>query len=115
MINVKLFQATEYPLEIYNGKALINLAMRFFTTDCDGNDDDFDFPDFESAYFRVYNERLGRQILSLVPSRSGSYLVLNETAETMTFEDNGRYYYEIGYLRSGGYEQALRFGPLKVI
>ncbi|MDW0189609.1 MAG: hypothetical protein QOA70_08155 [Nitrososphaeraceae archaeon] len=118
MLNTRLFSAKEYPLQIYNGKALIDFALRFFTViDCDGmayEEIDFDFPDYVSSYFRVYNERSGRLILDLSLERSGGYLIVNANAEQMTFEDNGNYYYEVGYSR-GGYEQALRYGTLSVI
>lgn len=117
-INTRLFQAKEYSLIIYNGQALIDKAFRFFTVvDCADvpyEEIDFDFPEYVSSYFRVYNERNGRLILELVLARSGPYLIANASVSEMTFEDNGDYYYEIGYSR-GGYEQALRYGTLKVI
>ena len=47
-------------------------------------------------------------------TQSGTYLILNASINDMTFDDNGNYFYEIGYSR-GGYEQALRYGTLKVI
>ena len=118
MINTKLFQAKEYPLSIYNGQALINKAFRFFTVvDCSElpyEEIDFDFPDYVSSYFRIYNERSGRLILDLPLNHSGTYLIANASVSDMTFEDNGNYYYEVGYNRTG-YEQALRYGILKVL
>jgi len=75
---------------------------------------DFDFPDFVYAYFRVYNERLGRKILDITPGRSGPYLIINSSLLDMTFESKGRYFYEVGYSQ-GGYEVALRYGKLEVI
>lgn len=115
MLSFRLFQANEYPLEFYNGKAILNIALHFFTTDCDGNDLDFDFPDYVSSYMRVYNERSGRLLVNLDLTRSGGYLIVNASADDMTFDDNGNYYYEVGYVVTGGYEQALRFGVFRVI
>lgn len=117
-VNTRLFSAVEYPLIIYNGKALIDRAFRFYTVvdcvDVPYEEIPFDFPGYDSSYLRVYNERLGRLELELELSQSEEYLIANASSETMTFEDNGNYYYEIGYVRDG-YEQALRYGPLSVI
>jgi hypothetical protein len=117
-VNTRLFEAKEDPLQLYNGKAVIDLAFRFFTVlDCADvpyEEFDFDFPDYEYSYFRAYNERLGRLEKDLSMSMSEPYLLLNASVSDMTFEDNGNYYYEIGYSR-GGYEQALRYGTLNVI
>lgn len=118
MINTHLFEAKEYDLILYNQKAVIDTAFRFYTVvGCFGYETEqigFDFPDYESAYFNVYNERLGRLVISLPMTRNDDTLILNASQSDMTFEDNGYYYYEIGYLRNG-YEQALRYGKLKVI
>jgi hypothetical protein len=118
VLNTKLFQAKEYTLVIYNGKAIINYAFRFFTVvdcvDLPYEEIDFDFPDYTSAYMRVYNERNGRLEKEYTLSQSGTYLVLNTSISEATFEDNGIYYYEIGYVR-GVYEQALRYGNLSVV
>ena len=118
MLNTRLFEAKEYSLQIYNRQAVIDRAFRFYTViDCDDvpyEEIDFDFPDYESSYFRVYNERNGREILDISMERSGAYLIINASASQMTFDDNGNYYYEVGYSR-GGYEQALRYGTLTVL
>lgn len=118
MINTRLFHAKEYTLQIYNGQALLNRAFRFYTVvDCEGlayEEIDFDFPDYVSSYFRVYNERNGRLILDLSLTQSGPYLIANSSVADMTFEDNGNYYYEVGYSRSG-YDQSLRYGTLNVL
>lgn len=117
-VNTRLFQAKEYSLIIYNAQALIDKAFRFYTVvncaDLPYEEIDFDFPDYVSSYFRVYNERLGRLVLELALVNSGPYLIANASVSEMTFEENGDYYYEIGYSR-GGYEQALRYGKLKVV
>jgi hypothetical protein len=117
-INTRLFNAKEYNLVVYNRQALINKAFRFFTViDCPElpyEEIEFDFPDYVSSYFRVYNERLGRLVLDLVAERSGAYIIVNGSLADMTFEDLGNYFYEVGY-NSGGYELALRYGKLEVI
>lgn len=118
MINTRLFEAKEYKLVVYNGQAIVNRAFRFFTVvSCDAiayEEIDFDFPDYASAYFRVFNEREGRKILDVPLDRDGEYLIANISALDMTFDSLGEYYYEVGYVRSV-YEQALRYGPLRVI
>lgn len=115
MLKSRLFQGKELPLTIYNGDAIVNKAFRFYTKDCDGNAEDFDYPEYVSSYFRVYNERNGRLLLDLSLTRSGTYLIVNSTDTQMTFDDNGNYFYEVGYVRNGGYEQALRYGKLDVV
>lgn len=115
MLKNKLFQAKYYPLIVYNGKAIIDKAFQFYTKDCDGENEDFDFPDYVSSYLRAYNERSGRLLLTLALTRSTTYLIANASASDMTFEDNGNYWYEVGYVRTGGYEQALRYGVLQVL
>lgn len=112
MINNKLFQATEYPLEIYNDQPIIDMGFQFFYLDCD-TETDFDFPDYSSSYMKVYNERLGRTIKTIPLTRNGNILIVNST--DTNFDDNGKYFYEVIYLMSGGYEQVLRYGPIEVI
>lgn len=114
MLRVKLFKGVDEPLEVYNGVAIIDEAIEFFTEECDIQTD-FDFQGYVSSYFRVYNERLGIQIKDIALSQSGSSLIINASVLDMTFEDNGMYYYEIGYVQSGGYEVLLRYGQLRVI
>jgi len=117
MIRVKLFDGVEKELSIYNGQALINYPIEFFTEECDDDldedEEDFTFPGYVSAYFRVYNERLGRRLKNITNiSQSGAILFIN-TQDT-TFEDNGNYYYELGYVQSGGYDIVLMYGTLNV-
>lgn len=115
MLNTRLFDGKEYDLVIYNGQAIVNKAFRFYTVvQCTGEEIDFDFPDFNGAYFRIYNERVGRLLKDFSLTQNGPYLVAELSIVDATFEDNGYYYYEIGYNRAG-YEQALRYGTLKVI
>lgn len=118
MVNTRLFEAKEYSFVLYNGQAVVDRAFRFYTVvDCADlpyEEIDFDFPDYVSSYFRVYNERSGRVILDVALTLNAPYLVLTANPSQMTFEDNGNYYYEVGYVK-GGYEQALRYGTLQVI
>lgn len=115
MLNTKLSLGKEYTLTVYNKQALIDVAFRFYTQDnCDGETVDFDFPDYDSSYFRVFNTRSGRKIKEFALEHDGAYLIANASVLEMTFEQTGNYYYEVGYVRSG-YEQALRYGKLIVI
>lgn len=117
-LNTHLFQANEYGLQIYNGFPVIDYAFRFFTVlecpDIPYEEIDFDFPDYTGSFFRVYNDRGSRLLLDVDMEQSGTYLILNLSAADATFDDNGDYYYEIGYVR-GVYEQVLRYGKLSVI
>jgi len=117
-LNTRLQRASEYPLIIYNGEAIINRAFRFYTVidciDLPYEEIDFDFPDYVSSYFRIFNERSGRLIVEVALDRDNAYLIVNASVSDMTFDDEGNYYYEIGYVRAV-YEQALRYGPVKVI
>lgn len=116
----KIFDAEEKPLQIFNGVAVIDLVFSFTVGDvCEclnGTEEYFTFPNFAGAYFRVYNERLGRRIKDITTlTQSGYSLVMNASVLDMTFDTNGRYYYELGYIQSGGYEFPLRYGPATVI
>lgn len=117
MTNTRLFQGKEYSLTVYNAQALINQAFYFYTViDCEDvpfEKIDYSFDGFVSGYFRIYNERWGRLIKEFSMTQYGPYLYVNASVSDMTFEDNGDYYYEIGY--SDGYEKALRYGKLHVI
>lgn len=119
MLRFKLFDGVEKPLTVYNAKAILDLEISFYTEECDDDleedEEDFTFPSYASSYFRVYNERGGREIKDIALSRSGSSLIINASVLDMTFEDYGNYSYEIGYVQTGGYEVALMFGILKVI
>lgn len=112
MLTNKLFQAIEYPLEIYNNQPILDTGFQFYYDDC-GTDVEFDFPGYISSYLRVFNERGGRTIKDIPLTRTGNILVINST--DTEFEDNGKYYYEVGYLQTGGYELPLRYGNATVI
>lgn len=101
-------------LYIVNREAVLNVAFLFFYDDKDQTV--FDFPAYNSAYFNVFNERLGKQVkaFSSQLTRSANTLILNASVSDMTFAKNGKYYYELGYIRSGGYPIRLRYGSLIV-
>lgn len=120
MVKIKLFDGREKDLVAYNGQSMRDFAIEFVTDTCDNDLDPtndevaYNFSDFVSGYFLIYNERLGRNIKNIVNiSVSGSSLIIN--TDDMTFEDNGVYYYEIGYVQTGGYDQILMYGKLLVI
>jgi hypothetical protein len=108
------FGASEEDLTFYNGKAVLDLAFVFLYDDED--ETEFDFIDYASAYLNVYDERSGQLLKSYTTqiSRNSSVLVMNASVDDMTFEDVGKYYYEMGYVRSG-YEMPLRYGQFFVI
>lgn len=116
MIRIRLFDGVSKELVLYNGQALINFGIEFFTEDCDtdlsDDETDYSFPGFVSGFFRVYNERLGKRIKNItgVTVNGGSLLI---NSNDLTFEDNGVYYYEIGY--NNGYEMVLMYGQLTVV
>lgn len=112
MLNSRLFQGTEYKMELLNNQPIISIGFQFFYDDC-GVDVDFDFPDYSSSYMKIYNERIGRTIKTIPLTRSGNILIIN--SNDTDFEDNGDYWYEVIYLMAGGYEQVLRYGLLQVI
>lgn len=117
MVKTRLFDGLELPLTIFNSQALIDHQFTFITTEecIPGTvvENEFKFPGFISAYFRVYNEREGFLIKDLQFSKDGNTLIANFSVDDMTFDDIGKYYYEIGY--SNGYDLVLRYGKLTVI
>lgn len=97
--------ATE--LTVYNAKALIDYQFTGLT-----------FVDDSSYFFRVYDEREGRELKDFTSqlSKNGTTILnLNASVSDMTFDDPGKYYYELGYVKSGGYDEILKYGTLKVI
>jgi len=119
MIRHRLFDGVEQQLDVFNGQAILDFEMQFFTEECtdelEDTEEDFTFPGYVSSYFRIYNERLGRVIKTIALSQSGASLIVNASVSEMTFDENGNYWYVIGYVQTGGYEIALRYGLLKVI
>lgn len=117
MLRVKLFDGVERNLVLFNGQAIVDLEIQYFTEVCDDDleedEEDFTFPGYAGSYFRVFNERNGREIKDISLSQSGGSLIVNASALDMTFGDNGIYFYEIGYVNSV-YEQVLQYGKLQV-
>ena len=114
MLRFKLFDAVEEPMIVYNRVAIIDKAMEFYTEECD-TETNFTFPSYASSYFRVFNERLGFEIKDIALSQSGASLIINASVLDLTFDDNGVYFYEVGYVQTGGYEVPLKYGPLQVV
>lgn len=110
----KGFIAQEQGLSFYNGKAINDLAFTFLYDD--EEETIFDFIGYVSAYLYVYDERSGQLLKSYTNqiTRNSNVLVMNCSVSDMTFDDEGFYYYEMGYNRSG-YEIPLRYGKLKII
>lgn len=108
-----LFTATEQDLEVYNFAPLINLQVSI--TNDDGTI--FPFPGYVSSLFKVYSTRGGIQLknISSQISLSSNVLYFNCSQQDMTFEDNGKYYYELSYIMSGGYTFLLQYGNLIVL
>jgi len=115
MLRVKLFDGVQKELVMYNGQAVLDYAIEFYTLEDCEYEQVFPFPSYSSSYLRIFNERLGTEIKDISLSQSGGSLIINASVSDMTFEDNGRYYFEIGYVQSGGYEIVLMYGNFQVI
>jgi hypothetical protein len=118
MLRLKLFDGVEKEIKVYNTQAIVDLDIQLYSEECDDDllveEEDFTFPGYASSYFRIYNERLGTRLKNISLSRSGGSLILNASVLDMTFDQNGKYYYEIGYVNSV-YETVLVYGKLKVV
>jgi len=113
----KGFIAEENDLEFYNGRALLNLEMEFVYCDDDGNELPFGFSGYTSSYFRVYNDDRREELVKSFVSQltlNGNVIYFNCSVNDMTFEDQGPYYFEMGYNQSG-YEVPVRFGRLRMV
>lgn len=115
MITDRTFIGQEASLSVFNGQAIIDFPFEFVLDDC--SESDFSFPAFSSAYLTIYNERRGSLLIDLSSriTRSGKFLVLNASVADMTFDDLGKYEYEMGYVQAGGYSFVLRYGELIVL
>jgi hypothetical protein len=107
------FEGVEAELTMYNGQAVIDLPIYYYDDDEVG----YTFPGYQSSFFRVYDSEerntLVKEFTTQV-TRSSNVQILNLSVSDMTFEANGVYYGEIGYVRSG-YEIVLRYGKLFII
>lgn len=107
------FIAEEDGLEVYNGVAILNLAIYFE----DQDENPYLFPGYISAYMNVYQARGESQLKSFSTqiTKNSNVLILNLSVSDMTFKDSGDYYFDLGFIQSGGYSIPLRFGKLTVI
>lgn len=105
-----LFIAVEAGFEAYNKQSLLNFVITVNNSD----DTPFPFPGYVSSYLNVYQSRDGSQLkgYSNQITRNSNNLVFNCSVSDMTFADNGKYYYELGFIQSGGYPVLLRYGVL---
>ena len=109
------FEAQEEDMVVYNGVAVIDLA--FYYNFDDEDETEYTFPGYSSSYMNVYDSRGQYLIKSFAAqiTRNSNVQVINASVLDMTFADTGTYYYELGYVRSGGYSIPLRYGKLEVI
>jgi len=116
MDQIKGFVADNQEIILQNNKAVVNLTLAVFYDD-NGDDVIFDFPGYISAYMRVYDTlrrtRLIKNFTSQI-TRNSNVLIFNCSVSDMTFDDAGRYYFEIGYVNSG-YDISIRYGQLTII
>ena len=107
--------ADEDELILKNGEALIDVPHLVYNED----ETEFDFAAYVSSYMYVYQSKdiSAKRIKEYTTqiTRNANAQVFNCSESDMTFTSLGSYWYEIGYVRSGGYEVALRQGILKVI
>lgn len=100
-------------LQVYNGHPLIDYAISYIYED---DDSAYAFIGYSSGFFRVFDSRSKKRIKNFTSqvTRNAGNLVLNCSAADMTFSNTGRFYYEIGYVRSGGYDIVLNYGEIIV-
>lgn len=113
---VKTFEANEEALDLYNGQAILNFAIYYYFDDED--DTAYTFPGYSSSYMLVYDSPERNNLIKSYTTqvtRNSNIQVLNLSESDCTFGDQGTYYYELGYIISGGYEHVLRYGELNVI
>lgn len=113
---VNSFIAENEDLTAYNGQAILNLAIAYILDDDD--DTEFTFPGYVSSYMNVYDSDERNNLVKAFTTqvtRNSSVQVLNLSESDMTFESQGKYYYELGYIISGGYETVLRYGNLVIV
>jgi len=115
MDQIKVFIAEEKELEFFNAKALINIQFEVLYIDDNGDEAAYSFPGYVSAYFRVYDEREGQLLKNFAAQivRSSNILNFNCSVDDMTFENLGKYHFEMGF-NSSGYEIPIRFSQLNI-
>lgn len=115
MSELRTFTATKEELEIYNGQAVINNVFEILNEDATA----FGFTGESGLFITFFNEREGVVVKEFTDltglSRNSNNIFWNANPTDMQFDDRGKYYYELGFIRSGGYEQVLCYGNAKVI
>lgn len=110
------FEADNEDLVFYNGQAVIDLGIYYYFDDED--ETAYTFPGYSSSYMNVYDSDERNYLVKALTTqitRNSNVQVINASESDMTFNDGpGKFYYELGYVRSGGYEIALRYGNLFV-
>lgn len=110
--SINTFYGVKQGLTVFNKQAILNLVFEFDYCD----DSPFDFPGISGLYFTVHNERGSRRIKNYVGlTRTANKIVWNASEADMTFSVTGKYWYELGFVKSGGYEIVLQYGELTVI
>lgn len=117
------FEAVEESITFYNGQAVLNLPIYYYTlaTEADHDDeidgefvDEYPFSGYASSFLNIYDSDERNTLVKSFTSqvtRNSNAQVLNLSVSDMTFDQNGTYYFELGYVRSG-YDIVLRFGQL---
>ncbi len=110
MAGLLTFIATENPIEIYNGQAVIDEPFEILNEDGTA----FGFTGESGLFLTFYNEREGGVVKEFTNStglaRSSNNIIWNANPNDMVFDDRGKYYYELGFIKAGGYEQVLSYG-----
>jgi len=103
----------ETELQVYSGHAIIDYPFTFVFED---DSSPYPFNGYSSGFFKIYQSRIEKKIKTFTTqvSRNANNLVLNCSASDMLISSRGSYYYELGYVRSGGYEIVLQYGKLIV-
>lgn len=117
------FEGVEASLTFYNGQAVLNLPIYYYTlaTEYDHDDqidgeyvNEYPFSGYTSSFMNVYDSEERNTLVKSFTTqvtRNSNAQVINASVSDMTFDQNGTFYYELGYVRSG-YDIVLRFGPL---
>lgn len=111
-----LFPAVNFPLKHFNGKSVNNEQFVFLNED---GETAFAFPGATEIYWKIFEEREGREIKSFTTatgiSRLDNVITLNMSSAAMLFSQKGSYWHEMYYLTSGGYDFPLMYGQFVVI
>lgn len=115
MTGLLTFIAVEKTIEIYNGQAVIDNVFEILNED----ETAFGFTGESGLFITFYNEREGEVVKEFTNltglTRNTNNIVWNANASDMQFDDLGKYFYELGFIKSGGYEQVLSYGNAMVI